>query len=208
MKFSEALAALRQKSKKRNFDQTLDLIINLKDLDLKRSPLSIVVGLPFPHKKKKIAAILESNPTEGIVDYVITKDELDKISEEEMKKLARNYDFFIASAKLMPLIAKRFGRVLSAAGKIPDPALGAVLAQESRETITATVAKLSTITKIKLKEASLKIAIGKESMSDQQLEQNALAALAAIVAVLPKGERNIKNVLLKFTMSPTVKVRK
>lgn len=208
MKFSEALSELRKKSIKRKFDQTLDLIINLKNFDIKRESVSAVLTLPFVYKKKKIAAFLESSSAGAKADYVISKTDIDKLKDKDIKKIAKNYDFFIANAKLMPLIAKKFGKTLGSVGKMPDPKIGAVLAQENVDAVTAVIQKLEKIMKVKAKEASIKIAIGKESMPDAELEKNASTTLKTVTAALPKGEQNIRNVILKFTMSTPIKVKK
>jgi large subunit ribosomal protein L1 len=206
MKFSEALKELRQGTRKRNFDQTLDLIVNLRDFDMRRESLNTSAILPFLNKPKKVAAFLERSSAKA--DYVVTKGDLDKIELSEIKTLAQNYDFFIASAKLMPTIASKFGKVLGTLGKMPDPKLGCVIMQESEDAIGSAVEKLSKTTKIKAKEPSLKIAIGKESMPDEQLEKNAETVLNAIIPALAKGEQNIRSVMLKFTMGKPVKVKK
>ena len=208
MKFSEALKKLREKNIKRKFDQTLDLIINLKDFDVKRESANAVLTLPFTCKKKKIAAFLESREFGAKADFVISKADVDRLKDKEIKKIAKNYDFFIANAKMMPLIAKKFGKTLGSVGKMPDPKLGAVLLQENEDAITTAVQKLEKITRIKTKEASIKIAIGKESMKDEDLEKNASVTLETIIPALPRKEHNIRNILLKFTMSTPIKVEK
>lgn len=204
MNFSEALEELRKTTEKRKFDQTLDLIINLRDFDPRRDVLNTFAMLPKIGAKKKVCAFLEhSSP----LLYTITKNDIDKTTATDIKKLIKEYDFFIASAKLMPLIASKFGKVLGTAGKMPDPKLGCVIMQETEKAIAEAVEKLSRMAKIKAKEASLKIAIGKESQNNADLIENADAVIKATTAALPKKELNIKSVMLKFTMSPPVKVK-
>lgn len=206
MNFSAAFKELRKKNKERNFDQTLDLIVNLKDFDPRRETVNTFVILPNVRKKRKICAFFE-NPSK-IIDYVITKDDMEKISIRDIKKLVKEYDFFIANAKLMPKIASKFGRILGTAGKMPDPRIGGVLTEEKEETVFSTIKKISNTVKIRTKEASIKVGIGKESMSDNDLIKNAETTLKAIIDALPKKELNVRSVLLKFTMSPPVKVKK
>ena len=205
MQFSEALKELREKNKKRNFDQTLDLIINLKEFDLSRESLKLYIDLPYLATKKRICGFLE-NPSR-VIDFTITKNDLDRISSADMKKLVKSYDFFIANAKLMPQIATKFGKILGITGKMPDPKAGSILMQESEAAISALVEKLSKTVKIHAKEKSLKIAIGKENMPNSELVENASAVFKNIVAALPKKELNVKSVLLKFTMSPAIKLK-
>jgi large subunit ribosomal protein L1 len=206
MNFSESLKELREKSKKRNFDQTLDLIINFRGFDPRRDTLNTSTILPHISKKKKICAFLE-NPSKA-VDYVITKTEIEKITADDLKKLTKEYDFFIASAKLMPVVATKFGKTLGIAGKMPDPKMGGVVMQESEAAIKESVHKLLQMVKIRAKEASIKVPIGKESMVNEELIENANAVLKAVIPALPKKELNIKSVMFKFTMSKPIKVKK
>lgn len=208
MQFLNAIKELREKAKKRGFDQTLELIINLKDFDPKQESITIVISLPYLFKKKKIAAFLENPIKTDILNEVITKSEIEKITPKEMKKVVKRNDFFIANAKLMPSIASKFGKMLSSRGKMPDPAIGCVIPQEDIETIKNLCEKLSKILKVKIKEASVKVPVGKESMPDEMLSKNIEAAFKTIVEKLPKKEANIKNVLIKFTMSPVIEVKK
>ena len=150
MQFLQALEELRAKNKKRNFDQTLDLIINLKGFDPRRDNLNTFAILPHETRKKKICAFLEHHSNS--VDYAIVKADIDKISADEIKRLAKEYDFFIASAKLMPLVALKFGKTLGIAGKMPDPKMGAVIMQENEEAIKETASKISKMIKVRAKD--------------------------------------------------------
>jgi len=201
--FLKALKELR-KEKKRNFNQTVDLIINLKEFDVKRDSINIAVMLQYPAKKHKICAFLEKPSI--IFDYVVAKKEFERISEKELKKIVKDYDFCVALAKLMPDIAKRFGRLLGTAGKMPDPKIGCVIAAEDNAVMSKLAERLRKTVKIKTKEKSVKIAIGKESMSDDQISENAAVVYDAVLAALPKKKASIKNVMFKFTMSKPVKV--
>lgn len=204
MNFSESLIELRKNNKKRNFDQTVDLIINLKDFDIRRDSLNTFVILPHLSIKKKIAAFLEK-PSPQV--YTITKNDIEKITPSDLKKLVKEYDFFIANTKFMPLIAQKFGKVLGIAGKMPDPKMGCVLLQENEKAIAETIEKVSKTVKIRAKEASLKIAIGKESMSDKEIIENANATIRAVIEALPKKELNLRSIMLKFTMSKPIKIK-
>jgi len=204
MNFNESLEELRKVSKKRKFDQTVDLIINLKDFDPRRDSLNTFAILPHLSVKKKVAAFLEKPSSHA---YSITKGDLEKIAQTDLKKLIREYDFFIANAKLMPFIAQKFGKVLGIAGKMPDPKMGCVLMQENENAIDDIIEKLSKMVKIKAKEASLKIPVGKESMQNKEIAENAQVAIKTVTEALPKKELNIRSVMLKFTMSKPIKIK-
>jgi large subunit ribosomal protein L1 len=202
MKPQEALTELR-KQKERKFKQTLDAIINLKSLDLRKENINTVISLPHKTKEKKVCAFL--NKKSSLLDTV-TKLEFAKYKDKNLlKNLVKKYDFFIASAPLMPSVATTFGKVLGPAGKMPSPQLG-VLAQESDETIKSVLERISTSLKIRVSEASIKVNMGSETMKDEDLLANFHAFYNAIISALPKKQENIKNVMLKLTMTKPIKV--
>ena len=199
----KALVELRKDENKRKFIQTFDLIVNLKDFDVRKESVNIFITLPNS-SEKKICAFLEKK-VEGV--EVITKEGFKKYdSPKEIKRLAKKYDFFIASAPLMSLIATQFGRVFGPAGKMPSPQAG-IVAQEKPEMIKAEIEKMKKMIKIRTKEKSIKISIGKEDMQDLELKDNIESAISSLEKVLPKGKDNVKNILIKLTMSKPVRVR-
>src|SRR3989344_4481559 len=114
----KALTELRIE-KQRKFDQTVDLIINLKKFDPKKEQINSFISIPYKIKEKKIAGFLEIKNEK--LD-TITPLEFKKYSDKkELKKIAKKYDFFIAQASVMPKVATTFGRVLGPLGKMPSP---------------------------------------------------------------------------------------
>jgi len=202
MDFLTAIKKLRAEDK-RNFDQTFDLIVNLKNYDLRTKPINLVVEMPKKFRDVKICAFLEGSSNE--VDKVITKNEIPTWKEpKDIKKLAKEYDFFISSAKLMPAVATTFGKILGPLGKMPNPKFGAVIMKEESSIIKEIADKFRKNVAIRPKEASIKIAVGKESMSDADINENINAIYSAIVSSITK--ECIKSVLLKLTMTKPVKV--
>ena len=198
----KALDELR-KDKKRNFNQTIDLIINLKKYDFKKNPLNLFVNLPHKIKDKRICAFFE---TENENVKTITQKEFKKYSDKaELKKLVKNFDFFIAQASLMPKVATVFGRFLGPVGKMPSPQLG-VLMEANEKTINELKEKINSSIKIRTKEASIKLAIGKENMKDEEIIENILAVYDVILKSLPREKDNIKDVKIKFTMTKPQKI--
>lgn len=199
----KALAELR-KEKERKFDQTVDLIINLQKFNIKKSQLNLIVNVPFKVKDKKVCAFLES---ENKNVKTITGEQFKKYSDKkELKKLVKNFDFFIAEGKLMPKVATTFGRVLGPAGKMPSPQLG-ILMDVNDKAIENLKKKINNSMKIKIKESSIKIAIGKQSMKDEEIIENILTVYNAVLKDLPRDKDNIKNVEVKFTMTKPQKIK-
>jgi len=199
----KAIQSLRKTEKKIKFDQTIDLIVNLKNFDVRREAFSVFIPVPFKVKEKKVAGFLEKKSK--FID-TITKEEFVMFKEKkDMKKFVNQYDFFIANAKLMPAVATTFGRVLGPSGKMPSPQLG-VLITEDEVSIKKLLEKINSVVKIKVKEPSIKAPIAKESLKDEQIAKNLLAVYNKLLETLPKKNENIKSVLIKLSMDKPVKV--
>jgi len=165
----KALIELR-KGKERKFNQSVDLIINLQKFDVKKTPLNLFVSIPYKIKDKKIGAFLESKNKNV---ETITGEEFKKYTDKKvLKKLVNDYDFFIAQASLMPKVASTFGRVLGPAGKMPSPQLGIIMNADDK-TINDLKTKINNSVKLRVKEPSLKLAVGKQSMKDEEIIEKA-----------------------------------
>jgi large subunit ribosomal protein L1 len=203
MNVQEALKKLKEPEKKRKFAQTVDLIINLKGVDMKRDQVNVVVTLPHKVKDKKVCGFLTEKSK---LLNTITEPEFAKFAEKSVvKKLVKDYDYFIAVGKLMPKVATNFGKVLGPVGKMPSPQLGIIM-QENDAEIQKTLDKIATSLKIRLKEASVKVPIGKEEMDDEKIAENIKAVYNAIESALPKKKENIRNVIVKLTMGKPLRV--
>ena len=202
MELKKALEELR-KEPARKFDQTVDLIVNLKGIDLRKHNISLVVTLPHPFKEKKVCAFITRKSE--IVKSIMKPDFAKYNDKKAMKNLVKEYDFFIAHSSLMPSVATTFGKVLGPTGKMPSPQLG-VLMQDTDDEINNLLKKISKSAKIRVKEASVKIAVGKTAMKDEQVIENIKAIYESLVNALPTKKENVRKALIKFTMTKPVEV--
>ena len=199
----KALAELR-KAKERKFDQTVDLVINLQKFDPRKNSINLFINLPHKVKDKKIAGFFEvANKNVETITQIEFKKYNDK---KALKKLVKKFDFFIAQASLMPKVATTFGRALGPAGKMPSPQLG-ILMNVNDKAISELKEKINTSLKIRTKEASIKVPVGKQSMSDNDILENIDSVYSAIVKALPREKENIKNIEIKFTMTKPQKIK-
>ncbi len=197
MELKQALKELREE-KERKFKQSVDLIVNLKGIDLRKNNVNAVITIPHKIKEKKVCGFLTEKSE---LVQTVSKPDFKKYKEKTaLKNLVKNFDFFIAHGSLMPSVAATFGKALGPAGKMPSPQLGIVMT-ESEEEIKKVLEKISKSVKIRAKEASIKVAVGKENMSDEEIFENAKAIYEGLVEALPTKKENVKNVLIKFTMS-------
>jgi large subunit ribosomal protein L1 len=198
-----ALEELR-KQPKRKFTQSVDLIINLKNIDVKQQPVDIYFTLPKDvGRSMKICAFIDQS--DAPVDKVIRETDFERYTPKEAKKLASEYDFFIAQANWMPKIATKFGKFLGTKGKMPSPKLGNIVPPGTD--IEPLIKKLRATVHLSAKKATnLQCIIGREDMSDDDIAANVLAAYTTVLKQLPNEKNNIKSVQLKFTMSKPVRI--
>ena len=188
-----------KKERERKFDQSVDLIINLRDFDLKKNTINLFISLPHPLKNKKICAFLENSSP--LFDKVILKSEFVKWkTKSEIKTLVRDYDFFASQASLMPAVATTFGRFLGPASKMPSPQLG-ILAQANEQSIKELKEKVQNSMRIRAKEPSIKLCVGKQSMKPEEIAENITKVYHELINVLPNKKENLKSVIIKLTMS-------
>lgn len=207
------LKQLKEISPKREFNQSVDLIINLKELDLKKPEEQLDVWVSLAHAKGKtvrIAALVGPEmqaQAKTACDTVITHDEFKQYEgkKKEIRKLARTHDLFIAQANIMPDVAKFFGRVLGPRGKMPNPKAGCVVPPNANlKVLTEKLKKtLHVVAKTQL---SAKCSIGKQDMTDEQLTENILTVTNTVLHALPQEQNNIKSMLLKYSMGPVLKI--
>ena len=173
-----AVAKAKDISGKRNFRQSFDLIINLKDLDLKKPEQSVntYVTLHYGRGKTcKICAIVGPKlmtESKKVCDFTISTDDFAKYAaKKDIRKLANSYDFFIAQSSIMPKVAMVFGRYLGPKGKMPNPKIGSVLTPASNIKQLCDNLK-KTILLVTKNEPTIKCRIGNEDTKDEEAIDN------------------------------------
>lgn len=208
--FAEAAKELKA-LQERKFKQTYELIINLKNLNLKKPEEQVELWVKLPHSKGKPVKVgcfvgPELAEQAKACDAVVMQDDFAKYKDKKaIKKLADSCDYFIAQANIMADVAKAFGRVLGPKGKMPNPKAGCVVPPNAN--LAPVVESLKNTIKVEAKQQpSIKIPIGTEEMAEEQVAENGMAVYTNVLGKLPQEQNNIKNTLLKLTMSPPIKI--
>ncbi len=206
---NKALAEVRAKAEKRKFNQSIELSVKLRELDLKKPEYRINENLELPTpagKDIKVCVIaggdLALRAKNGGADLVIGREDLDKLGREkkEARKIAQNYDFFVAEAPLMPQVGKTLGQILGPRGKMPTPVPPTVAIDEIIKRQRRNV-------RLKMKDQPvIQCKVGTEDMTDDALVQNIQTVVTRLETKLEKGPKNISSIALKTTMGPLVKV--
>lgn len=206
---ARALGELRKNLTKRKFSQSIDLVVRLREVDLKKpeNRINETIALPNPPEKAlKICVIasgdLGTRAKAAGADMLVTRQEMDALSKDKKaaRKLAQDYDFFIAEAPLMPLVGRSLGSFLGPRGKMPAPV-------PPNAAIDQIISSHRKMVRVRMREQPvLQCRVGTESMPDDKLAENIQAVVSRIEQKLERGFKNVGEILLKATMSKPVKV--
>jgi len=192
-------------AKKRNFVETVELAINLKDVDLSVPKNRITEDVILPNGRGKAVRICVIGGGElalkakDVADLVITPEELQTIADDkkQAKKIANSTNYFIAEAPLMAVVGKRLGTVLGPRGKMPKPIPPGADPTGMVESLRKTV---SIRTKDRI---TFHAPVGTVEMPVEQIAENIDALLKRIELKLEKGRMNIDSSYIKTTMGPS-----
>ena len=201
----EDAVALVQELKYSNFDETVDLAINL-DVDPRHAEENIRVTTPLPHGTGKSVTVLvlasgpkEKEAEEAGADYVGNKDYLSKI-----KNGWTDVDKIVATPDMMGELGK-LGKILGPKGLKPNPKSG---------TVTMDVGKA--VKELKAGQVELRVesngiihvACGKTSFDKKHLVENIKKIYDTIIKARPasvKGEYFTK-MTISSSMGPGITI--
>lgn len=200
-KILKTVQELKQNSEKRNFSQTFDLIVSLKEMDLKKPESRIDESFPLPHGRGKEAHVVIFSDTikSGDAEVLTSGDVNDLVKNKRAaKNLAKEADFLFGEPKVMPLVGKSLGTLLGPRGKVPKLLTGNVadLVEAHRRA-----------TRVRVKDSPvIHCVVGTDKMKDEDVAENVEALVKFLEHRLPQGKANIAKLMLKLTMSKPVKL--
>jgi len=206
----DAVKQAKEKSGGKKFNQTVDLILNIQEIDMKSPEGKIQEVVELPHvtgKPNKIVIVasgeLAMKARHANADKVIERADLDGLAgkKKDLRKLASDYDVFIAEAPMMAMVGKTLGPVLGPRGKMPIPVpptadINALLLKH-RKTVVVRMRS----------QPIIQVSVGSEGMSDDELYDNVNAVLRVLDGKLKRGLKNVKNVYIKTAMGEPVKIK-
>lgn len=204
----EAVKKAKEQSKPRNFTQSMDMIINVRDLDVKKPENRFNEEVTLPNgrgKDVKIGVIADGElivqAKDAGVDLVINKADLEELGKDRKaaKELVNSIDFFVAQADMMPLVGRFLGPILGPRNKMPKPVPANIKLEPLLERLQNTV-------KVGIKQQpSIQIIVGSQDMTDEEIAENIETVLTILDRQLDKGRNQIKSMFIKTTMGPTVR---
>ncbi|MFB6180503.1 MAG: 50S ribosomal protein L1 [Candidatus Nanohalobium sp.] len=209
MNFEDAVEEAVEASDERGFTESIDLIINFEDVDLSdpNNRFNEDIKLPYQADEEIKVAVIGDSITKDAenADKTISEDELEEEyfeNPDNAKDLAEEFTFLIAEAPLMPKIGSQLGQVLGPRNMMPDP-------MQPGEDPTDTIEDLRNTVSLRLGEQPiLQVKVGNEEQDTENVSMNCQSIYDFVEQQMPKGGNNIKSVLVKTTMGPTVEVSK
>jgi len=193
--------------KKRNFTETIEVQITLKNYDPQREKrFSGTFRLPtVPRPNLKCCMLGNAAHCEQAerieVDFKSVED-LKKLNKNKklVKKLAKKYDFFLASDNMIKQIPRLLGPGLTKAGKFPT-------LLSSSEDMQGKIDEVKSTIKFQMKKVMcLNVAVGNVDMSKQEIIVNVQLAANFLASLLKKQWQNIGQMYVKSTMGPPFQI--
>jgi len=205
----EAVKAAIEQAPKRKFSESVDITINLKNIDMAqpKNRIDETILLPFGTGKPVGIAVLgkgdiTTKAREAGVDLIIGPEEIERLGGEprEARQIAGKYRFFLADTGVMPQVGRFLGPRLGPRGRMPTPIPGGT-------EIKPIVDRLRNSVKVRSKDKkTLHVKVGGTGMPVEQIAENIDAVLKKIEGALEQGPMNIRSVFVKTTMGPAVRL--
>lgn len=206
------------KDKVRKFDETIDFIINLKDINLNDPKQRIDKELIVPND-----VIAEEIPNVCVIasDEILSGAKklgldtldlegltaLDREEKKNKKKFVKKYEFFIVEDKRMRDVARFLARFLGPAGKMPKPFPSGYGIISSLNDLNTAIERYKKIIRIQVKKHPVvQIKIGKKSMEMDKIFQNMKTVVDYVADRMPHKFNNFRSMFIKTTMGPSIKL--
>ena len=198
-----------EKAPKRNFQESMEISINLKNLDMAQPKNRIDETMILPKgtgKTVKIAVLGKGDITTqakaASVDLIIGPEEIERLGGEprEARKMAEEYNFFLAETAVMPLVGRYLGTRLGPRGKMPQPVPPGV-------DVGPIVERLRNSVKFRTKDKlTFHVRVGSTGMSPEDVAENIDAIMKKVESSLASGSMNVRSVYVKTSMGPAVRL--
>ena len=204
----KGLEEAKKTTEKRKFVQTVNLILTLKDIDLKipENRINELIELPHPPKPKTYITVFASGDlalkAKAGADMVLGKEDIEHFINDKkgVKKLVAETDFFLAETSLMSTVGKVLGPILGPRGKMPTPV-------SPTAPIDTIINKHRKSIRLRVRDQpNIQISVGTEEMENDMLVENIQAIITLLERRLVKGQKNIKEAYIKTTMGPSASI--
>jgi large subunit ribosomal protein L1 len=204
----EAVSRALDEAPERKFRETVDLAVNLRDIDLDDPSNRIDQSVVLPEGTGQDTSIVVFATGEtavrarDVADEVLDGEALEDLGDDDdaAKDLADDTDFFVAEAAMMQDIGRYLGTVLGPRGKMPTPL-------QPDDDVVEVVNRMKNSVQLRSGDRrTFHTRVGAEDMSAEEIAENIDVILRRLHADLEKGPLNVDSVYVKTTMGPAVEV--
>lgn len=190
------------------FDETVDLAFRL-GVDPRHADQMVRGSVVLPHGTGKAVRVLALTKGEKVreaeeagADYAGLEEYLTKIEKENWL----DFDRIVATPDVMKDVA-RLGKLLGPRGLMPSPKTGTVTFDVAKAVVDIKKGKVDyRVDKL----GNVHMTVGRLSFTDEQLTENAAAAIEAVVRARPAAAKGqyLRRLTISSTMGPGLRVSK
>ncbi len=197
--------ALKEKGKKK-FKQSVDLAVNLRDVDFKKpeNRVNVDVVLPYAPRESRVAVFADGQlavDAKKIAELVIGSTEIPEYAADKRKQKELFKYTLLSAPQLMTTVGKSLGQVLGGKGKLPKPI-------PPNANLSEIVGRTRKTINIKTKGKYLPVLhciVGKEDMKVEEIAENIMAVLDALKRKIT--DQQIEALVIKLTMGKPIKMK-
>ncbi|MHC1624914.1 MAG: 50S ribosomal protein L1 [Methermicoccaceae archaeon] len=198
-----------EQAPERKFVESVDLAINLKNIDMSIPQNRVDVEIHLPKGRGNPVSVCVFAKGDNALRakdagaVVFPPEEIEELGADKKKArdIAEKYDFFISEPQYMPQIGKALGPILGPRGKMPKP----LTPDKDIVDIIQSLSKGAVRVRSKDKK-TFHVPIGRRDMAPEDIAENAYEVLSTVESTLRGGKQNIRSVYVSTTMGPSVRV--
>ena len=205
----DALKKAKEQAPERKFTESVDMTINLKNIDMSQPKNRIDETILLPNGNGRVVKIavlgsgdIVTQARESGVELIMGPEEIERLggAPREARKVASEHQFFLAETQVMSLVGRWLGPRLGPRGRMPQPI-------PAGTDIRPIVERLRKSVKVRTKDKmSFSLKVGTTAMGEEEVADNIDAILKRILSKLEMGDFQVRSVYVKTTMGPSVKV--
>jgi large subunit ribosomal protein L1 len=204
-----AVKEVKTNTNERKFSQSIDLAINLQNIDMKKPEGKIQERIELPHsvgKELKVCVIatgeMAMKAKRSGASLVLEKAALEALvaDKKKQKNIAKDMRHVHSRSTADALVGKSLGASLGPRGKMPTPV-------PPNANIEEQIEKHRNVVFVRMRgQPVIQCRVGNEAMKDEEIAENVQAVVRRIEGKLKRGIKNFRSVYLKTSMGSSIKV--
>lgn len=206
-----AVEMVISESPERNFNESIDMTVVFRNLDLKRDPKAkfseTIELVHLPGDRGATVAVIAAGEfalraQESGVDVVLGPEDIERSKTKELKDLANRFDFFVAQADILPKVVRYIGPVLGPRNKMPTP-----IPMSDLEQLPGLIERLRRSVRARMKDQPVfHVRIASRNMDLEGIVDNAERVVEAVERKYESPSKHLQAIYVKSTMGSPIKI--